>query len=144
MTTRIDLSTEQGKEAACNLADRIKLSGGKPIFELIPEKRTLSQNDMMWELIRELARQIEDQSVVDLTRECKLRYGVPILRAEDPAFRKVYDTAIKKLTYPQKLECMDIIPVTSRMSKEQGSAYISSILSEYSKQGYALADPRQL
>lgn len=144
MTTRIDLSSIEGKNAAMNLADRIKLSGGRPVFELVPQKRSLSQNDMIHALYGDISKQIEDQSIVDITRECKLRYGVPILRAEDPSFRKLYDSAIKDhLTYEQKLQAMDILPVTSRMDKEQCSTYITQIISEYSKQGYALADPRQ-
>ena len=105
MTTRIDLSSVEGKNAALHLADRIRLSGRRPVFELVPEKRSLSQNDMIHGLYGELAAQIEDQSIVDITRECKLRYGVPILRAEDPSFRKLYDSAIKDhLTYEQKLQ----------------------------------------
>jgi len=139
---RFDLSTESAITSFLAFVSQHRLSGKKPIFELVPEKRSLDQNSMFYALYQQIAQQAADQSVNDVRRECKLRHGVPILRAGDAEFKALYDKAIlHALTYEEKLEAMDILPVTRRMSKEQGTEYIDSILREYSRQGYALINP---
>jgi hypothetical protein len=123
---------------------QMRLTGKRPIFELAKEKRSLDQNSMFYALYQQIAAQAGDQSVNDVRRECKLRHGVPILRAQDAEFCELYDKCIKEtLTYEQKLKAMDILPVTRRFSKEQGTAYIDTILREYSGQGYALINPNE-
>ena len=105
-------------------------------------KRTLSQNDLVNALYGEIARQVPDQRQIDIRRECKLRYGVGILRAGNAQFRSMYDTAIKgNLCYEAKLEAMDILPVTSLMTKAQCTEYIETVIREYSKQGYSIVMP---
>jgi hypothetical protein len=60
--------------------------------------------------------------------ECKLRFGVPILRAESETFRNFYDKAIKhSFTYEEKLQAMRFLPVTSIMSKEQMHSYLNDM-----------------
>ena len=121
---------------------QMQLAGKRPLFQEVPEKRSLPQNDLIYALYGEIAKQVGDQSVIEIKRECKLRYGVPILRANDAEFRSLYDNAIKhNLTYEQKLEAMDILPVTSRMNKEQGTEYIDTVIREYSKHGISIVMP---
>jgi len=122
-----------------------RLAGKCPVFEQVPEKRSLDQNSMIYALYEQIAQQAQDQSVIDIRRECKLRYGVPILRAGNEKFKALYDRCMKGvLTYEEKLEAMDILPVTSLMVKEQGTEYIDSVIREYSKQGYALVSPSEM
>ena len=64
--------------------------------------------------------------------ECKLRFGVPILRAEDAEFRAFYDRAIKHaLTYEQKVEAMRFLPVTSLMTPAQMKRYLDDMQASY-------------
>ena len=99
---------------------------------------------MFYALYQQIAQQRQEQSVNDVRRECKLRYGVPILRAESEQFRHLYDKGIKStLLYEEKLEAMDILPVTRLMTKPQGTQYIDEIIRDYSRQGYALAHPSE-
>lgn len=139
---RFDLTTESAMTAFLAFVAQMRLTGKRPVFELAKEKRSLDQNSMFYALYQQIAQQSGDQSVNDVRRECKLRYGVPILRATDGEFKALYDKCIRDtLTYEEKLEAMDILPVTRRMTKEQGTEYIDTILREYSKQGYALINP---
>lgn len=139
---RFDLGSDYGIEALRAFVANARLAGKRPVFELVPEKRSLDQNAMFYALYQQIATQSGDQSINDVRRECKLRYGVPILRASDPEFKALYDKCIKDaLTYEEKLQSMDILPVTRRMSKEQGTEYIDTILREYSNQGYSLISP---
>lgn len=101
---------------------RIQASDSKP--------RTLPQNRLIYELYGQVARE-HGMSVMEARRECKLRHGVPILRADDEEFRAGYDAVIKPLAYPQKLVAMDFWPVTSRMNTDQLTRCAASICKEY-------------
>jgi hypothetical protein len=111
-------------------------------FEIRDLERTLSQNAMINALYGQIAAQSDDQSVLDVRRHCKLHYGIGILKADDPDFCEFYDNAIKGMDYEQKLFLMTYFDVTSKFSKKQATEYIDTMLSEYGKQGFALADPR--
>lgn len=67
----------------------------------------------------------------DVRRYCKLHFGVPILRGDDH-FRAFYDKAIKHhLTYPEKLEAMDYLPVTRLMDPPQMTTYLRHMREHY-------------
>ena len=100
--------------------------------------RTLDQNAMIYGLYGDIAKQVEGESVIDIKRHCKLHFGVPILRADDPDFCGFYDTALKRLDYETKLKAMDYVPVTSLMNKKQGAQYIDAIIHDYSGRGLSL------
>lgn len=141
---RWDLSTDSTWNNFREFVSQMRLAGKRPVFELVPEKRSLDQNAMFYALYTQIAAQAGDQSVKDVRRECKLTIGVPILRASDPEFKLLYDKCIKDaLTYEEKLAAMDVLPVTRRMDKKQGTEYIDTILRDYSKQGYALINPSE-
>jgi len=120
------------------------LAGKKPIVEFVNEKRSLDQNGMIQALYRQIAAQVDDESVIDVTRRCKLTYGVPLLRANDERFRAMYDKAIRKtLTYEEKIDAMDILPVTSRMDTPTATEYIDTVIREHSRQGLCLTHPSE-
>lgn len=104
------------------------------------KKRSLSQNDLINAMYGDISKWLKEP-VIEVRRECKLRYGVPILRAYDDDFRKFYDTHIKKnLTYEEKLTAMDFLPVTSRMSVGQATEYIETVQREYAGRGVVFED----
>jgi hypothetical protein len=83
-------------------------------------------------------------SAKDARAYSKLHFGVPILRAHDEEFRKVYDKVIKPLTYEQKLEIMVEpidLPVTSRMKKKQFMDYLDEVYTFWTGQGATLTQP---
>jgi hypothetical protein len=103
--------------------------------------RTLDQNALSHAWYNEIAQQIAD-TPESVKCECKLRFGVPILRAEDPDFREMYDNSIlRNLTYEQKLKAMRFIPVTSNMTKQQLSRYLEHIQQSYAQQGVIVSFP---
>lgn len=139
---QIDATTEQGWQALTSVRNNALLSSKPFIVQVLGEKRSLPQNDLIYELYTIIAGQIQDQSIQDIRRECKLTIGVPILRGSNPKFRELYDNAIRSnLTYEQKLEAMDILPVTSLMTKEQGTQYIDQIIRTYSQRGIVIVMP---
>lgn len=101
--------------------------------------RSLSANALSHVFYDKISREIGEQTPEEVRCECKLRYGVPILRAGDPDFRAMYDRAIKThLSYEEKLQAMRLLPVTSLMTREQMKRYISTLQSEYAKRGVEL------
>jgi len=105
--------------------------------------RSLDQNAISHAWYNEIAVQIAD-TPENVKCECKLRFGVPILRAEDPDFCEMYDTAIKNhLNYEQKLVAMRYLPVTSNMTKPQLSRYLEHIQMSYAQQGVIVEFPNK-
>lgn len=106
--------------------------------------RSLDQNALSHAWYNEIAIQIAD-TPENVKCECKLRFGVPILRAEDPDFREMYDNSIlRNLTYEQKLKAMRFIPVTSNMTKAQLSRYLEHIQQSYAQQGVVVQFPDEV
>lgn len=96
------------------------------------KNRSLTQNAISHAWYEQIARELREDDARGVKRYCKLRFGVPILRAEDDEFREAYDGSIlRTLTYEQKLMAMDVLPVTSRMNTRQLSAYMEDVQQHY-------------
>ncbi len=103
--------------------------------------RTREQNRLQFLWAREAAEQRGDRTPEEQRNEWKLRFGVPIMREDSPAFRSTYDRLIKPLSYPQKIEAMDLISVTSLMKVRQMVRYLDAIERECAEQGVKLTAP---
>lgn len=93
----------------------------------IEKNRTDLQNRLSHAWYQQLANELKENDSLGWKCYCKLHFGVPILRAEDDEFRKVYDGAIKSMTYENKLEVMKILPVTSLMKTKQLTKYLDEM-----------------
>src|SRR5690606_20085898 len=92
--------------------------------------RTNPQNKLQRTWMLEIAAQLGDRTPEEARGECKLMFGVPILRNENDAFRLEYDTHIKPLPYPTKLALMKepiSVPITSIMTTRQKTAYLDAV-----------------
>lgn len=103
--------------------------------------RSKDQNALQFLWATEAANQLGDQTADEVRREWKLRHGVPILREDSADFRKIYDEAIKPLSYAMKLAAMAFIPVTSEMKVRQMVRYLDTVQRECLQQGIRLTDP---
>lgn len=93
--------------------------------------RTLAQNSLQrkWLSIAEKKDKI-GWKAEDYRAYCKLHFGVPILRAENPEFRVKYDEIVKPLDYERKLAIMAEplnLPVTRLMSKRQKKQFLDEM-----------------
>jgi len=100
---------------------RIKIDSGK---------RTLSQNALKSVWYKDIADFRGDMTSKDVERECKLNYGVPILR-RDVATNWVYEQSLDKLPHEKKLIVMDRFAVTSLMSVKEKKEYLTCMQSDY-------------
>ena len=102
------------------------------------QPRNGEQNALSHVFYEQIARETGEGTPLDIKSECKLRYGIPILRAENEDFRVKYDRLIKHLPYETKLELMEWFPVTSLMTVGQLARYIGDMQHEYGKRGIIL------
>ena len=104
--------------------------------------RSIDQNAISHCWYEQVARELREDSPEGVKCECKLRFGVPILRAADADFREMYDTAIRgHLSYEQKLKAMRFLPVTSLMTVKQLSQYLEDVQAHYATRGVVLEFP---
>lgn len=110
----------------------------------IGKHRTTSQNRLQRKWMTEIAEQMPDEKIEYWRGYCKLRFGVPILRAENDEFREKYDSVVKPLSYEQKIAIMSEpldMPVTRLMTTKQKTAYLDEIFRHFSEQGVILTIP---
>lgn len=108
--------------------------------------RSASQNRLAQRWFTDIATQLGDQTHEDVRAECKLRFGVPILRAENEAFRLSYDRVLKALPYEEKLEAIKAfdLPVTRLMTAKQMTAFMDAMQRHWLPLGVRLTDPEAL
>lgn len=106
--------------------------------------RSNDQNRLQRKWCAEVAEQLADRTAEEVRGEAKLRFGVPILRAENEAFAEKYDRLIKPRPYEEKLELMMEpldFPVTRLMTTRQLTAYLDAFHAHYVAQGVRLTVP---
>ena len=110
----------------------IPKNGWSVTYKPYRRNRSLEQNSLSHAWYEQISRQLHEYTAEGVKCECKLRFGVPILRADDADFATWYDSAMKPiLTYEQKIESMRYLPVTSLMNTAQLSRYLEQIQQEY-------------
>jgi hypothetical protein len=105
--------------------------------------RSSDQNAISHAWYEQISRELREGTPMQVKAECKLRYGVPILRAEDASFREIYDASIKRLTYEQKLRAMEYLPVTSLMTVSQLSRYLGDMQNDFATRDVRLEFPTE-
>ena len=102
----------------------------KYVIATLSDKRTLPQNSLKSVFYKEISDRRADSTPKDIERECKLNYGIPILRRREME-TWLYERTIDKLNYEQKLKIMDTFKVTSDMSVDELKEYMSTMQSDY-------------
>jgi hypothetical protein len=109
-------------------------------------KRTDAQNRLIQRWNQEITDQRGDTTFEEVRAENKLRFGVPILRRDDEAFRVTYDATFRPLPYEAKLALfVQLDPaITRKMTTKQLSEYSDTLQREYLGQGFRLTDPEAM
>lgn len=105
----------------------------------IGRDRSMDQQALAEVWYRQVSHELGEDTPEGVKCECKLRIGVPILRAGDEEFRAVWDEKFKhQLAYEQKVALMRWLPVTSLMTTEQMSEYLNTMQKEMARRGVVL------
>ena len=108
--------------------------------------RADAQNRLAQRWFTDVSLQLGDQTHEDVRAMCKLVFGVPILRAENDAFRMSYDATMKRLTYEAKIAAIKAfdLPVTRLMTVKQMTAFMDAMQQHWTAEGVRLTDPEAL
>ena len=143
MTTRV-IKTEVDRALLLRFVKEHKLPFTVDITK--GKRRSVEQNRLQRLWLNEIAEQLGDRTAEEVRGECKLIFGVPILRAENETFRIAYDAVVRPLPYPQKLaimmEPLDM-PVTRLMTTDQKTRYLDRLCQHFLEQGVVLTDPER-
>lgn len=131
MTTVVIMGPQSLSSAIGELREAAKAAPFLRVSWRVAKDRSSLQNALSHTWYEQIATELREDTPVDVKAECKLRYGVPILRAEEPEFRDAYDAVLKPLSYEAKLRAMHYWPVTSLMSTTQLSQYLDVMRDAY-------------
>lgn len=144
MTYSRSVQTENDRDFALLFMKNKKLPFTITITDGV--KRTTEQNKLQRKWMLEISEQLGDMTPEEVRGYCKLTVGVPILRAENEAFRVKYDSVVRPLPYEQKMaimmEPLDL-PVTRLMTTQQKTEYLEGIFKHFSEKGLVLTMPKQ-
>lgn len=110
------------------------------------KRRTVKQNSLQFRWLTDASQQL-GETVEELRGYCKLHFGVPILRTEDPEFCEAYDRVFRKLSPEQQLAAMMIpldLPVTRRFTTSQETRYLDAIARYFAFRGVRLTEPERM
>ncbi len=144
MSSRV-VETEQDRTLLVRFIENHKLP--MTVEVTVGKHRTTEQNRLQRQWMIDIAGQLPEFSAEEWRGYCKLHFGVPILRAENEAFCAVYDEVIRPLPYDAKIKIMMVpidLPVTSKMTTKQKTAYLDQIQKHFSERGVVLTDPEAL
>lgn len=105
-------------------------------------QRTRAQNNTIYMWYADAAKALED-TPESIRAQCKLMFGVPILRSDDEEFRAWYDRTFMPLTYDTKLELFEKLDpaITSKMKVKQLTRYMDAMQKYFAPMGVHLRDP---
>ena len=108
--------------------------------------RSDAQNKLSHRWYADISRQLGDMTTEEVRAECKVRFGVPILVAENDAFAESWGRVMGPLRYDQRVAAVQAfdLPVTRLMTTPQMTAYLDAVQREYAGQGVRLTDPEAM
>jgi len=95
--------------------------------------RRNAQNRLAQRWFTEIATFLVDQTHDEVRAECKLRFGVPILLAENEAFCTEYERVFGEMNYENRLAAIKAfdLPVTRLMTVKQMSQFMDNMQREW-------------
>lgn len=108
--------------------------------------RAEAQNKLAQRWFTDIARQLGDTTHEDVRADCKVTFGVPILSAENDAFRQGWNATFAPLGYEavrQAVKALDV-PVTRLMTLKQMTAFMDAMQAHWGGMGLYLTDPEAL
>jgi len=103
--------------------------------------RSLDQNALAHKWAGEFAAQIGDRTAAEVYAEWKLRIGVPILLAENAGFKEFAHKALKHLSYADRLQAIEYVPVTRLMTVPQMRQFMDAVERHAAENGIHLTMP---
>jgi hypothetical protein len=81
------------------------------------------------------------QSQAEAKAEIKLRFGLPIMERDNPAWVAKWEPLYGPLPHHMRLRLFEALPLTSLLTTRQMAELMDAIQKEYLAQGIPLVDP---
>ena len=110
------------------------------------DARRDTQNRLAQRWFTDVSRQLGDITHEEVRADCKVTFGVPILCAENDAFRMNWQATFGALDYEAMREAVRVmdVPVTRLMTTKQMSEFMDAMVRFYLPRGVRLTDPEAL
>lgn len=95
------------------------------------EHRSLAMNALSWAWYQQISIERGEYTPKEVHAECKVRFGVPIMRRDCEEFQRQYDQHIKPLPWEPKLHFVGMLPITSEMTTAQMKEYLEEMKAHY-------------
>ena len=108
--------------------------------------RSHQQNRLAQRWYSDIARQLGDTTHEEVRADCKVTFGVPILRAENGAFGAEWDASLGRLSHESQRRAVKAfdLPVTRLMTMPQMTQYMDDMLRHWGGMGIRLTDPEAM
>ena len=134
--------TYEGMQCWCpvDIADEEILKDRDIIKGLVPfEKRSIQANALWAVWYSQISKCLDgNHSTYAIKCFCKLHFGVKLLRRQDETFKTFYDKHIRHLDYEVKMVFMEIVPITSKLNRDNGQKYQTAMQQYYAELGIVL------
>ena len=127
----------------CDLLIRLIGSKPRPFTVAIRDgkHRTPPQNRLQHKWYQEAAEQLGEYDAGEYKNRCKLRFGVPILRATCDKFADMWEKSVEHLPHETKVEMMEFISVTRLMTTKEKTQYLDAVQKFLLERGADLTRP---
>lgn len=108
--------------------------------------RREAQNRLAQRWFTDISRQRGDMTHEDVRADCKVSFGVPIMREENDAFRAGWDETFGALGYEAQRKAVAAldVPVTRLMTVKQMTRFMDAVSVFWRTRGVYLTDPEAL
>jgi hypothetical protein len=103
-------------------------------------KRSTAQNSTAEAWYGQIA-QADGFSQGEAKVECKMRFGLPIMKRDRPDWIEKWSPIYSVFEYEKQRIVFEFIPMTSLFTTKQMAEYMTAIQREYVSHGVALIDP---
>ena len=112
------------------------------VVTLAKPSRSAAQNALLHKWYGEIARHKGDSTMLDVKGECHRKYGLAI-RQRNPQFAYVWKRSGAHLTYDQQCKFLasGVLNVSSAMTVDELSEYMTAMAQDYRAEGVKLTDP---
>jgi len=103
-------------------------------------RRSLPQNSTVAKWYAEISAETGETPIA-VKVMCKHQFGLLIMQAENPAWVAEWGPLYSPLPYEKRLKLFEVLPLTSKFTTRQMSAYMDAVQKTYTAQGIRLTDP---
>jgi len=136
MVTKITINSDRSFEEGVNkLAELYAKKRFLRVTVVEGPDRSGAQNDTFYHVYELIAEWFHEGDLELARAECKLNYGLPILRRGAPDLDAMCVKTVDRLDYQEQLRFIKTMDVTSLFSMGQGTEYLKTILDTYAEMG---------